>query len=326
MSLEDVGGLRRNGFLPLSDITPTTLDDTLDAESYLDDFTMPALKRFYDEHIVGQERAKKAMAQIVYSTYEYENGVSTNLFIGPPGSGKSELIRVTCAEFPKTTHVWDMSMVQGSGWKGVSIDQLAKEIPNDGRKHIVFMDEFCKIINQRNTEVSYHLVLQGNLLRMFEHDKSMFQGCSPENITFIAFGAFDDIYAKKKTRKKHIGFSCAPVEESPEHIEITAEDLEGLGFMSQLCSRFDRIITLDEPDYALYRSLAEKVVPKLEAMMERPITVNPEVLDALAKEALSVSAGSRLIRSRLRVLCEDFLFDNPYARSIDLDVRPAMDM
>lgn len=55
-------------------------------------------------------------------------------------------------------------------------------------------------------------------------------------------------------------------------------------------------------------------------------TVNPEVLDALAKEALSVSAGSRLIRSRLRVLCEDFLFDNPYARSIELDVRPAMDM
>ena len=63
MSLEDVGGLRRNGFIPLSDITTTQLDDTLDAGSYLDDFTMPALKRFYDEHIVGQERAKKAIGK-----------------------------------------------------------------------------------------------------------------------------------------------------------------------------------------------------------------------------------------------------------------------
>ena len=33
MSLEDVGGLRRNGFIPLSDITTTQLDGTLDAGS-----------------------------------------------------------------------------------------------------------------------------------------------------------------------------------------------------------------------------------------------------------------------------------------------------
>ena len=87
---------------------------------------------------------------------------------------------------------------------------------------------------------------------------------------------------------------------------------------NQLISRIDRIICLDEPEYALYRTLAEKTVVKLEAMMEWPITVNPELLDTLAEEALAVSAGSRYIRSRLRVLCEDYLYEHPYARTIEL--------
>ena len=117
MLLENVGGMQRSLSIPFTDITPSPLDDTLDAGSYLDELTMPALKRFYDEYIVGQERAKKAMAQILFSTFMLESGgVSTNLFAGMPGSGKTELIRVTCADFPKVTHVWDMSMVSGEGW------------------------------------------------------------------------------------------------------------------------------------------------------------------------------------------------------------------
>ena len=332
MTLDAVGGTERNRFVPLPSSTPTPFDNDPDLEpgSHLDDFTMPAFKRDLDEYIVGQENAKKQIAQIVWSgcMCEHGGGVSTNLIIGRPGSGKTAIMNALYEIFPKVTHWIDMSMISAEGWKGMHMSDCLKAIPDDGRYHIVLLDEFDKLLHQRNGEADFHMAIQSNLLRMFQHDPLPYKGCcQPDHITWICAGAFDELWEKKKKRKTQLGFTAdSEYTEEDGPISFSEQDLiEETDLMSQLVSRFDRIITLDEPDLPLYQRLARKTVQDLSEVFEAKILIDDETLDALSTQALESAAGSRAIRKTLRCMIEDYIWDNPHYNEIDLR-RPAMEM
>ena len=78
MTLDDVSGMKRAGpFQPSKDDDDSWLEDT-----YIEDFTMPNLKKILDERIVGQEQAKRALAQTLYTTFEH-NMATNVMLIGP---------------------------------------------------------------------------------------------------------------------------------------------------------------------------------------------------------------------------------------------------
>ena len=68
MTLDDVGGMNRSCSVPFAPIEP--IDDDWLNDTYIEDFTMPNLKKILDERIVGQEQVKKALAQTLYTTFE----------------------------------------------------------------------------------------------------------------------------------------------------------------------------------------------------------------------------------------------------------------
>ena len=86
MTLDDVSGMKRAGPLqPSKDDDDSWLEDT-----YIEDFTMPNLKKILDERIVGQEQAKKALAQTLYTTFEH-NMATNVMLIGPTASVKQNV-------------------------------------------------------------------------------------------------------------------------------------------------------------------------------------------------------------------------------------------
>jgi len=323
LTLADVGRMARAG-----KTAAPPIDDELpwDEETYIENFTMPNIKKFLDQHLIGQDAAKKAMAQILYTTYEHDI-VSTNLFIGPTGCGKTELARTVDNEF-RTACTWlDASCLSAEGWKGsVHLSDTLKSIRRDGHKKILFIDEIDKLLDIRGNEVEYHLLIQDELLKLFDHDKALFTDCiSPEDLTIVCMGAFSKIYEKKGKKEKRIGFSAYDKEEEKD-IVIDANDLIEAGFKAELIGRFDRIVQMDAPTLETYKQIANKELWKLAERFDKGINIHDDDMYAIAQEALTSGLGARKIRSMLRARVEDYIYDHPYADVIDLCNTPAAEM
>ena len=323
LTLADVGGIVRAG---KAAAPPSDDDSPWDEETYVEDFTMPNIKKFLDQHIMGQEAAKKAMAQILYTTYEHDIP-STNLFIGPTGCGKTELARTIDNEFRKSCTWLDASCLSAEGWKGsVHLSEVLKSIPRDGHKKILIIDEFDKLLDIRGSEVDYHLLIQDELLKLFDHDKALFADCiSPEDLTIICMGAFSKIYEKKGKKEKRIGFGACDVEEERQ-IEISAADLVSANFKAELIGRFDRIVQMETPTLETYKRIADKELWKLAERFDKGINIYDHDLYAIAQEALDSGLGARKIRSVLRRKVEDYIYDHPYDKVIDLYNCPTAEM
>ena len=323
LTLADVGGMARAG----KTAAPSPNDDPpWEEETYIENFTMANLKKFLDQHIIGQDPAKKAMAQIIYTLYEHDMP-STNLFIGPTGCGKTELARAVDHEF-RTSCAWlDASCLSAEGWKGsVHLSDTLKSIRRDGHKKILFIDEIDKLLDIRGGDVQYHLLIQDELLKLFDHDKVLFADCiSPEDLTIVCMGAFSKIYEKKGKKEKQIGFGAQDTEEE-KPIVITADDLVEAGFKAELIGRFDRIVQMEAPTLETFKMIADRELWKLAVRFEKDINMHDQDLYAIAQEALESGLGARKIRSVLRRRVEDFIYDYPYAKVIDLYNSPAAEM
>ena len=162
MTLDDVSGMKRAGPLqPSKDDDDSWLEDT-----YIEDFTMPNLKKILDERIVGQEQAKKALAQTLYTTFEH-NMATNVMLIGPTASGKTECCRAIADEFKKACYWCDCSILSGESYRGdVHLSTVIKGIPDDGRMKILFADEFDKLLFASSD--SYPMKLQSEWLRVLK--------------------------------------------------------------------------------------------------------------------------------------------------------------
>ncbi len=329
MTLDQVGGMNRSGFVPLPDRSPTPFDDdAIPDELAIDDwFTPQAVQESLDNRIIGQGAAKKAASMIIYSLYEFEN-TSTSLFIGETGCGKTEIWRILSQEWRGMIQIADASQITAEGWKGgVKMTNLLMSFQEDKawKKHILVLDEFDKIWDERNSDVNYFDLIQDQMLKIFDHDSSIMPGIDPSDISIVCLGAFSPIFEKKRSKKAPIGFGCTQ-REAPSNI-VTSEDLIEFGMKPELVSRFSRVIQMDPPSLATYRQLADMELQKLEEKLRKHIEIDPEQLDMLSSEALDAGLGGRYIKNRLFVMAEDFIYENPFAKVIDLSegsVMPSM--
>ncbi len=212
----------------------------------LKDLPVPSkIKELLDQHVVGQEYAKKVISVAVYNHYKRvlheenserkDDGISIEksnmLMIGPTGSGKTYLLRTLADILNVPLAITDATSLTEAGYIGDDVESVLSKLlanaDNDverAERGIVFIDEIDKIAKKKNAhqrDVSGESVQQGLLKLLEGSDVDVPVGSSSKNamvpmqtintrnILFVCGGAFPDleqIIKNRLTKTATIGF------------------------------------------------------------------------------------------------------------------------
>lgn len=325
------------------------------SEPAIDLKSIPAphhIKELLDQHVVGQDKAKKVMSVAVYNHYkrvaeqsdDVEIEKSNILMIGPTGSGKTYLVKTLAKILQVPLAIADATSLTEAGYIGDDIESVVSKLlaaaDNDVEKAehgIIFVDEIDKIAKKKETrsrDVSGESVQQGMLKLLEGSDVEVPVGANSKNamvplvtvntknILFICGGAFpglEDIIKERLNKQGSIGFN-ADLKDKYDNEKnlcekVTIEDLRNFGMIPEFLGRLPVVFSLEKLTEDMLVDILKEPKNAIIKQYKKLLAMDEVLLD-FDDDALRLIAKKALERDTgaraLRSILEDYMLDIMY--------------
>lgn len=237
------------------------------------------IKAALDEHVIGQDDAKKILSVAIFNHFKRVNYIRQNahdpeikksniLLIGPTGCGKTLLAETIAKKFKIPFATADANMLTKAGYVGEDVQDIVYALVANAdwnieaaQKGIIYVDEIDKLAKGPKEYIGIDIgegAVQQALLKIIEGTKIPIKiktekgvetkEIDTSNILFIFGGAFVGMekIIQERLTKKAIGFGADVYDKSQVFLnEIQTKDFQTYGLIPEFIGRVPVVAVLN---------------------------------------------------------------------------------